>query len=57
MDAGYILGDPKNLVKFLLDKYGAFVAERNSDEVGMPYLVYEVPEQTGMRGRNLCAAR
>jgi hypothetical protein len=44
-EAGYILDDPKHLIKFLLDKYGVLAAERDSAAVGMPYLVYQLPEQ------------
>ncbi len=44
-EAGYILDDPKHLVKFLLDKYGVQEAERDDKVVGMPYLVYRLPEQ------------
>ena len=44
-EAGYILDDPKHLIKFLLDKYGVQEAERDDKVVGMPYLVYRLPEQ------------
>ena len=44
-EAGYILDDPKHLIKFLLDKYGVQTAERDDKVVGMPYLVYRLPEQ------------
>ena len=46
-EAGYILDDPKHLIKFLLDKYGVQEAERDDKVVGMPYLVYRLPEQAG----------
>ena len=42
-EAGYILGDPKNLLRFLLDKYGVQVAEHDDSVLGMPYLEYQVP--------------
>jgi 4-amino-4-deoxy-L-arabinose transferase-like glycosyltransferase len=44
-EAGYILGDPKNLARFLLDKYALRLEERDDTLLGMPYLVYKLPEQ------------
>ncbi|MCB0075710.1 MAG: hypothetical protein KDE20_29855, partial [Caldilineaceae bacterium] len=43
VEASYILGDPKNLLKFLLDKYGALVG-KGDDAIGdLDYLVYTMP--------------
>ncbi len=44
-EASYILGDPKHLVQFLLDKYGMRIAEHDDTQVGLPYLVYQLPQQ------------
>jgi 4-amino-4-deoxy-L-arabinose transferase-like glycosyltransferase len=43
-EASYMLGDPKHLVKYLLDKFGVLEEERDDSLLGMPYLVYNVPE-------------
>jgi len=44
-DAVHTLGDSKNLIKFLLDKYALKIESRDATLVGMPYLVYALPEQ------------
>lgn len=41
--AAYTLGDPKNLVKFLFDKYAVLTEVVDETVVGMPFLVYALP--------------
>lgn len=44
-DASYVLGDPKHLAAFLLDKYAVRVAEYEDSLLGLPFDVYQLPEQ------------
>lgn len=45
VEASYILGDPKNLLKFLLDKYGKYVGKQENAIGDLGYLIYTMPPQ------------
>ncbi len=45
--ASYIMGDPKNLVEFLLEKYGSPIEKIDDEEneSGIPFTLYKLPDQ------------
>ncbi|MCC6169643.1 MAG: phospholipid carrier-dependent glycosyltransferase [Caldilineaceae bacterium] len=45
-DSAYVMGDPKHLLPFLLQRHARWVESHGEEEIGIPFDMYELPEHS-----------